>query len=307
MVTRCTLPRLMLVINTDLPPRPMRDLAVAAAAGGVDAIYLRERAESTSPMRTTVGMRNSGALVVQELAGSLRDRLDPAVTLLTTWPWEGTCPNNIGQHVRERDGIPDRIDAGATRPSLVGRSVHSPESAAASIGVDYVLAGHVYPSASKPGKPPLGLHALARIVKAAPCPVIAIGGITAERISEVMRTGVHGVAVIGAITEAPDPYQAARSLRVALDKAIHTTREARSMPQLPTNSGSSTTFDIIVNGKSVSVPDHSSIHDFLASKHLTGAMAIVEHNGVIIPRGAYSSTVISPGDTIEVVHAVGGG
>jgi thiamine biosynthesis protein ThiS len=193
------------------------------------------------------------------------------------------------------------------RPALVGRSVHSPESARASSGLDYVLAGHVFPSASKPDKPPLGLAGLAHIVSAAPCPVIAIGGLTTERVADVLRAGAHGVAVIGAIAEAPDPCSAARALRAAIDETLNIERKAPAMQPTDTTTQDATTFEIVVNGKSVIVPEHSTIHDFLSSKRMTGAMAIVERNGEIVPRGDYATTHVAPGDTIEVVHAVGGG
>ena len=79
------------------------------------------------------------------------------------------------------------------------------------------------------------------------------------------------------------------------------------MQQTEATTESGTTFQIVVNGKSVSVPEHGTIHDFLASKRMTGAMAIVERNGEIVPRGDYATTRFTPGDNVEVVHAVGGG
>jgi sulfur carrier protein len=79
------------------------------------------------------------------------------------------------------------------------------------------------------------------------------------------------------------------------------------MQQTDTTTESGTTFEIAVNGKSVIVRERSTIHDFLVSKRLTGAMAIVERNGEIVPRGDYANTRFTPGDCIEVVHAVGGG
>jgi thiamine biosynthesis protein ThiS len=229
------------------------------------------------------------------------------VTILTNQPWDSAWPANVGLHLRERDPIQNWLPGHTAHPVLVGRSVHSPESARASSGIDYVLAGHVFPSASKPGKPPLGLAGLAHIVSAAPCPVIAIGGITVERVADVLRAGAHSAAVIGAIAEAPDPYLAARSLRAAIDEALIIERKAPAMQPTDSTTQDATTFEIVVNGKSVIVPEHSTIHDFLASKRLAGAMAIVERNGEIVPRGDYATTCVTPGDTIEVVHAVGGG
>ena len=67
------------------------------------------------------------------------------------------------------------------------------------------------------------------------------------------------------------------------------------------------TIEIVVNGKSVTVPVGATVHAFLAGKRMTDAMAIVERNGEIVPRGEYAATTLQPGDNLEVVHAVGGG
>ena len=67
------------------------------------------------------------------------------------------------------------------------------------------------------------------------------------------------------------------------------------------------TVEIIVNGKAASVPAQATIHDFLAGKRMTDAMAIVERNGEIVPRARYGETALETGDRLEVVHAVGGG
>ena len=67
------------------------------------------------------------------------------------------------------------------------------------------------------------------------------------------------------------------------------------------------TVEIVVNGKPVSVFAGATIHDFLAGKRMTDAMAIVECNGEIVPRGKYADTPLQAGDRLEVVHAVGGG
>ena len=65
--------------------------------------------------------------------------------------------------------------------------------------------------------------------------------------------------------------------------------------------------EIVVNGKPISVFAGATVHDFLAGKRMTDAMAIVERNGEIVPRGEYGDTLLHAGDRLEVVHAVGGG
>jgi thiamine biosynthesis protein ThiS len=78
------------------------------------------------------------------------------------------------------------------------------------------------------------------------------------------------------------------------------------MPESQTAPAAST-IEITVNGKTATVSAVDTVHDFLASKRMTDAMAIVERNGEIVPRAAYGSTLLTPGDRLEVVHAVGGG
>jgi len=97
----------------------------------------------------------------------------------------------------------------------VGRSVHSLEEALQSerMEADYILFGHVYNSASKPGIPPRGCAELARIVRAVRIPVIAVGGITVENMVEVAETGCAGIAVISAVMDHPRPGGQARKLR----------------------------------------------------------------------------------------------
>jgi thiamine-phosphate pyrophosphorylase len=81
---------------------------------------------------------------------------------------------------------------------LVGRSVHTVAEAAAGAGGDYVIAGTVFPSASKaPSHPLLGIAGLRAIVSTSPAPVLAIGGITPERVEAIAAAGAAGIAAIG--------------------------------------------------------------------------------------------------------------
>ena len=105
-----------------------------------------------------------------------------------------------GVHLRG-DGIPTAAARGLLgNACLIGRSVHSCEGAGRAGPVDYLIAGSVFESVSKPGAlTHLGLDGLRAIVaQAAPRPVWAIGGITADRLSAVTRAGAQGMASIGA-------------------------------------------------------------------------------------------------------------
>ena len=85
--------------------------------------------------------------------------------------------------------------------------------AAEHAGVSSVTFGNVFATPSHPGAPGRGLAALRALVAAVGVPVIAIGGVNAARVGEVLATGAAGVAVISAILEADDPRSAALRLK----------------------------------------------------------------------------------------------
>ena len=81
---------------------------------------------------------------------------------------------------------------------LVGRSVHTLAGAlrAEEDGADYVIFGPVWASPSHRADPPTGTTALAEVARALHIPVLAIGGVTAERIAEIDAAGAAGYAAI---------------------------------------------------------------------------------------------------------------
>ncbi|WP_214860678.1 thiamine phosphate synthase [Exiguobacterium sp. s161] len=93
---------------------------------------------------------------------------------------------------------------------IIGKSVHSLAEALAAEaeGADRLLYGHIYPTASKPDLPPRGIDALKQVVTFTTKPVIAIGGITPDRIPEIAATGASGIAVLSGILGQADPLAA---------------------------------------------------------------------------------------------------
>ena len=81
---------------------------------------------------------------------------------------------------------------------VVSRSTHSREAVERAFddGASFVVFGPIFPTASKPGHPGVGLEALAEVVSSVPIPVYALGGVTPERVSQIAETGVHGIAGI---------------------------------------------------------------------------------------------------------------
>lgn len=108
---------------------------------------------------------------------------------------------------------------GGTR-LLIGYSAHAPEEAAAAEreGADFVFAGSIYPTTSHLDVSAGGARLLSSIADSCSKPVFAIGGVTPERISEVLSTGAYGVAVISAVWHAPDPVHAAHGFVKMLEE-----------------------------------------------------------------------------------------
>jgi thiamine-phosphate pyrophosphorylase len=158
---------------------------VEAVESGVDLIQVRERdldaADLAALVRDVVSLvRGTRSRVV------VNDRLDVALA----------CGAG-GVHLRG-DSIPASDARRIVPPGfLIGRSMHAVDEIPAAEGCDYLIAGTVFPSRSKDrGAPLLGIDGLRAIVRAARVPVLAIGGVTADRFDEIIAAGAAGVAGI---------------------------------------------------------------------------------------------------------------
>jgi thiamine-phosphate pyrophosphorylase len=103
--------------------------------------------------------------------------------------------------------------------AILGATAREPATAKAAVqaGASYLGVGPAYATTTKDGlPPPIGVEGVAAVAGAVAVPVIAIAGVTAERIPELRAAGAYGVAVIGALSRAPDPAEAARKLSDAL-------------------------------------------------------------------------------------------
>ena len=108
------------------------------------------------------------------------------------------------------------------REKLVGVSLHTVTEAEAidPAVVDYAIAGPAFETASKPGYgPEIGRKGLAEIARAAPVPVLAIGGLNATRAAEVLAAGPAGIAVMGSIMRALEPTREVKALLAILAAA----------------------------------------------------------------------------------------
>jgi thiamine-phosphate diphosphorylase len=198
-----SLPRLHAITDERIARRPdLEDIARELATGGGSQLAFHARGRQlTGREHYDLAVRLSNSQTVRLF---VNDRLDVALAV--------PC---AGVHLGH-GSLPVDAARGLNPLWWIGRSVHDlAEAEAASLaGADYLVVGPVFETASHPGRSPLGLEQLNAIVEAAgELPVIAIGGITAERVPEVRRSGAYGVAAIRALWDDADPAAAARRMR----------------------------------------------------------------------------------------------
>jgi thiamine-phosphate pyrophosphorylase len=168
------------------PTRDLLDQIRRAVDAGIDLVQVRERDLEAAPLADLVGelvttTRGSETRVV------VNDRLDVAI-----------ATGSDGVHLRHDSVAVADARRLAPGPFLVGRSVHDLVETRAAAGADYLIAGTVFETTSKPGLVSLlGTEGLRRIVAASTAPVLGIGGITLDRLDAVAATGAAGIAAIG--------------------------------------------------------------------------------------------------------------
>ena len=121
-----------------------------------------------------------------------------------------------GVHVGQGDMPPAEVRARYPGLRLVGLSTHNMEQVRASVSqpIDYIGVGPVYATPTKDiPDPTLGLKTMGEMIAAAAHPAVAIGGIDAERLPEVIAAGARNFAVVRAVCRSDDPYSAIRSLQ----------------------------------------------------------------------------------------------
>src|SRR5438445_10018860 len=195
-----SLPRLILVTDRRATERDLVAVVEAALDAGRPAVQLRDKDLPGRPLlalaeRLRAATARTGALLF------VNDRLDVALAV-------GADGVQLGTGSMPADVARRLLPAG----TLIGVSTHAPGEASA--GADFALFGPVWATPSKTGAQ--GEDRLREAVRAAAIPVLAIGGVTAERIAAARAAGAAGVAVIRAILAAPDPRTATRALLAAL-------------------------------------------------------------------------------------------
>jgi thiamine-phosphate pyrophosphorylase len=141
-----------------------------------------------------------------------------------------TCLVNDRLHIALAVGADGGHVGGDDLPVAVARRVLGPDAilgatardpvtarAAVAAGASYLGVGPASATRTKEGLPdPIGPAGIRAVASAVTVPVIAIGGVTAPRVPELLAAGAYGVAVVTAVSDAPDPGEAVAELLAAL-------------------------------------------------------------------------------------------
>jgi thiamine-phosphate pyrophosphorylase len=189
--------------RSDLP-----EFLEAILAAGVDVIQLRDKdAEAGDLLRHAAVFRAAA------------DRHD-AVFIVNDRPDVALAAGADGVHLGQND-VPPAVARRILGPdAIIGLSCHAAEDyERLPIEVDYVTAGPVHATPTKPGRPGVGLDLVRHVAKHVELPWFAIGGVDAANLREVLDAGATRVAVVRAVTEAADPAEAVRDLLAGLSAA----------------------------------------------------------------------------------------
>ena len=139
-----------------------------------------------------------------------------------------------GVHVGQDDMEPAAARALVGPDAIVGLSTHAPAELDHAVGrgpdddrpgtgalaVDYISAGPVSPTPTKPGRPGTGTDYVAEAVRRAPWTVWVTGGVDPATVGPLLAAGARHFVVVRWLTEATDPKANARALRRLIDEAI---------------------------------------------------------------------------------------
>jgi thiamine-phosphate pyrophosphorylase len=199
-----------------------------AVAGGRALTDLASRIATSATLVQLRDKHSSTRAMVEEARG-LRAVLEPAgVPLLVNDRVDvALAAEADGVHIGQDDMAPADARLLLGRMAIIGLSINTVALAQSAPldHLDYVAIGGVYGTTSKDNtKPPIGIDGLRAIVQALRArakafPICAIAGINAGNAADVIAAGADGVAVISALSMAPDPGQAARELRAVVDRA----------------------------------------------------------------------------------------
>jgi thiamine-phosphate pyrophosphorylase len=211
-LNRLVLPRLYVILDAALLTVSDTDCAQSLVDAGVRLLQYRNKFASSHGLFDS-SKRLFARLQPQGVSFVVNDRADVAAFV-----------DADGIHVGQQDLSVENARRVVGPSKWVGVSTHNREQfeRAAATSADYIAVGPVFSTSTKTNPDPvIGIDFLRMVRTLTDKPIVAIGGITLDRASEVIRAGADSVAVISDILLAPDPGRRARQFIDILESAKH--------------------------------------------------------------------------------------
>ncbi len=200
------------VITTEIPElsRSHADVAKAALKGGARIIQYREKIKKTEELVKE-------AKQIKELCKEFN-----AIFIINDHTELAIEVDADGLHLGQNDQ--DISKSRVMFPGkIIGLSATTLDEAikAENLGANYIGAGPVFETPSKPdASPPFGLPVLRQIATAVSVPIVAIGGITLKNASAALNAGADSIAVISGIANQKDMVKTTKSFFGAIDESV---------------------------------------------------------------------------------------
>jgi len=209
---RLVLPRLYVILDAALLSIPETDCARQLVDAGVRLVQYRDKAASSRELFESA-KRLSAELLPRGVTFIVNDRPDVAA-----------LSGASGVHVGQEDLGVEEARAVVGTGKMVGISTHNRgqfEQAAAT-SADYIAVGPIFSTSTKLNPDPVvGTEFIRNVRALTEKPIVAIGGITLERATDVVGAGADSVAVVSDILRASRPGERARQYVEVLEAANH--------------------------------------------------------------------------------------
>ena len=195
---RLVMPRLYVILDAEALVEPVQETARKLGDAGVRMLQYRNKQGSARELLLDASKLAEIARETQ-MGFVVNDRADVA-----------HLAGADGVHVGQDDLSVEQARSLVGRERWVGISTHNQVQfeAAMKTSADYIAIGPIFATASKRNPDPVvGTKLIRRLRPLTGKPIVAIGGITLQRASEVIQAGANSVAVISDILRAPDPVQ----------------------------------------------------------------------------------------------------
>lgn len=194
---------LYLVTDTNICPREkLVSVTESAIKGGVTLVQLREKDISTREFFAEASELKK-LCMYYNVPLLINDRIDIALAV-----------DADGIHIGQSD-MPLKVSRKILGPNkIIGLSAGNVNQAveAVSDGADYLGVGAVFPTSTKRDASNVGIEMLKQVRKSVDIPIVGIGGINPDNISQLYGSGIEGVAVVSCIMGSDDPYAVSKQL-----------------------------------------------------------------------------------------------